>query len=481
MITNLKNVLAYKRTYLLDYLENQSCKCNASKCTDPFTDFAVACSESYSKCQSFTDFLKHHPLVDDNDFQDMPHRPVLLFLAGLSKPEELPVTEFKILTYKNHEDIWSKQKLDYLCHLLFEVQSEDATSTVLNVGLYSFDSETDTDSFMKGYCIAHSGVNVSWKITIEKASHLDMLQLGLNFSKRKNGGGRIISLNFLITHNASYIHKLYPYTVDVIDLYLHIDSSSDSTHGFGQNVSIYFPKLKTLVLSGSFVSMVDVLRDLPKLKSLENVSTGDSPLVLGDTIYFDISQLNRNMNFPNRLVWLSIDHHYHYHCSYIVSQMPHSVAFEDLKVLEFKPSDDIGYFPPPSLQSCDRKLRSVYLVNDDSEDSIQVDVPIPPTWSDIKILDTLKDDKALAILCVHNVYNTDCGGFPITAIVDSVQVDVKGSPPSFQISLDPETMKFYDKMQFCCHKVHFPASNELIIMYLLCMICLVIFYSFRQF
>ena len=144
------------------------------------------------------------------NLSNLTHWPVLLFLSGLTKPEILPLTMFEQHGHISY-DMFSctdYAKIQYLCHLLFEVQSTNVTSTVLLKGHYCLfrhtppylsiiDSHlyfwpmTNFDWFILGHCIAHSGASTQWEISFSMDANLDMLEKGLTYFKREANEGRI--------------------------------------------------------------------------------------------------------------------------------------------------------------------------------------------------------------------------------------------------------------------------------------------------
>ena len=123
--------------------------------------------------------------------------------------------------------------------------------------------------------------------------------------------------------------------------------------------------------------------------------------------------------------------------SHLVLQVPHSVLFED----------KIGCLPSLPVHSCEKKLHSM---------KKQCAIGCPLSYLHglkTEFMTHWKTTKHLQILFVHSVCNTDSKSYRITAIVDSVKVDVKDSPCTscLQISLDSGTMNVY-KRQLSCHK-----------------------------
>ena len=201
------------------------------------------------------------------------HWPVLLFLSGLTKPENLPLTKFEGYVYN---DSWtgSEFMVQYLCHLLFEVQSTDITSTVVSKGYhYVFPHAvrymSNLDWFILGHCIAHSGVNTEWSIELKEDIHLDLLQKGLRYSSRKTKGGSIKSLR-LCTRKVATIYDLHPYAIDVekLDICLWPDLNP---YPFAQNLTILFPNLSDIVIYTYKLTILDFIRQLVKLRHLRSV------------------------------------------------------------------------------------------------------------------------------------------------------------------------------------------------------------------
>ena len=90
----------------------------------------------------------------------------------------------------------TRDKIDYspLCCFVFECQCPHLLSQIFQNGCQSFADffSNDLEHFVHGYCLAHSHPNCSWHVEIRTDALLQMMLMGMQYTKPAPGMGGTI-------------------------------------------------------------------------------------------------------------------------------------------------------------------------------------------------------------------------------------------------------------------------------------------------
>ena len=210
------------------------------------TDFLHELKISYKK---ELHWLQHNEELNLLSYVHFPH---LLFLAGLTKLDSLPL-----------EVIIPSQTIGPICQLLFETQSPQKVSNFFSNKRHMVTFYDPFECFAIGYCIANSDNTSSWDIlNLESLQHLQLLSDGLHYFKNTmDMSSSEVTIKMSIWNSANEHFKifprLYPFTKAITHILLNdTDSSYPDNTSFSvlQNLSHYCPNLKSLyIICGSFV------------------------------------------------------------------------------------------------------------------------------------------------------------------------------------------------------------------------------------
>ena len=233
--------------------------------------------------------LSHYRI--DSSISKKDHCTVVLFAVGISKRKMFQALSESIETHINNTQVFPS------LHLLYETQShylirqifstlEAQASDSNQVGLLEVPHHnTLLDSFVAGYCIAHS--NRLWLLDNEKFSesihtfqeHFQAFSYGLNMSSDQCIGHIVVMKN--VYDGISSLKLLHPHTQKLTELSIGIPEDSDEAY---TDFPLFYPLLKTLKVKPSFpgsylktsevntsfsISFVSLLENLPFMRSLK--------------------------------------------------------------------------------------------------------------------------------------------------------------------------------------------------------------------
>lgn len=212
------------------------------------------------------------------------HWPVLLFIAGLTKLQNVPLNMLQL--FSKDEDDSGVKFHPAIFQLLFETQSQTLVSSIFTKKLFRPHpwEMTLLDWFMAGYCIANSSPSANWAIEyehdhVQTVQGLEMLVRGINYQvlpgKR---GGKVHSISLLGGD------KLLQCVKTILDIHEYAHTLSELTLGGDlgpgrktnlaiKQIPTFFPLLTRLQVSSlqSFANWEALLRDLSQLKLLQRL------------------------------------------------------------------------------------------------------------------------------------------------------------------------------------------------------------------
>ena len=232
--------------------------------------------------------LSHYQIGSSISKND--HCTVVLFAVGISKSKMFQSLSESIETHNNTQVFSS-------FHLLYETQSPDLIRQVFSTleapasdsnqfGLLEVPRHgTPLDSFVAGYCIAHS--NRLWLHDNENFNarmhtnqeHFQALSKGLNMSSDQCNGHIVVLKN--VYAGISLLKLLHPHTQKLTELSIGIPEDSDEAY---TDFPVFYPLLKTLKMKTGFsqsylktsevkisfsISFVSLLSILPSMSSLK--------------------------------------------------------------------------------------------------------------------------------------------------------------------------------------------------------------------
>ena len=191
------------------------------------------------------------------------HWPIVLFLIGLKKHNSIP---FLHMIFKWYHSAFRPLMYGFnfspaICHLLFESQSPEMVSKVFS-GRESFSLNpkkmtTSLDWFTTGYCIAHSHILASWKLTYSDSlyqhipQYLQMLSAGLCYSPNTARASVSIRMSVNLFRSLPECLQVFPSicTQAITDLVLYSELQlGDDAICVLQRISLFCPWLRRLLV-----------------------------------------------------------------------------------------------------------------------------------------------------------------------------------------------------------------------------------------
>lgn len=212
------------------------------------------------------------------------HWPVLLFIAGLTKLQNVPINMFQL--FSKDEDDSGVKFHPAIFQLLFETQSQTLISSIFTKKFFRPHpwEMTILDWFMAGYCIANSSPSAKWAIEyehdhVQTVQGLEMLVRGINYQILPGkSGGKVHSLSLLGGD------KLLQCVKTIFDIHEYAHSLSELTLGGNlgpgrktnlaiKQIPTFFPLLTRLQVSSlqSFANWEALLRGLSQLQLLQRL------------------------------------------------------------------------------------------------------------------------------------------------------------------------------------------------------------------